>query len=114
MKEASYQLAGRYWLEIQYCTLGKFKQALGQARLRYELAKKRNSPGGMASSQWLIGYNPYQLGELVQARAEAQTMLELAGKNNLLALLKKKSILIIKGKIRRNIDETKNISEYYC
>jgi len=37
----------------------------------------------MASSQWAIGYNLFQLGELARARAEAQAMLELAEKNNL-------------------------------
>jgi serine/threonine protein kinase/tetratricopeptide (TPR) repeat protein len=80
--DESNHLGARYWLEINYRTQGRFKQALEQARLRYELAKKRNSPGGMAYSQWAIGYNLFQLGELAQARAEAQAMLEFAEKNN--------------------------------
>ena len=82
MADETNHLSARYWLEITYRTQGRFKQALEQARLRYELAKKRNSPGGMAYSQGTIGYNLFQLGEFAQARSEAQAMLEFAEKNN--------------------------------
>jgi len=85
MPNESYQLGARNWLEIIYRTQGRFKQALEQARLRYELAKKQNNVDAMAASQWAVGYNLYQLGELAQARAEAQSMLAFAEKNNLYA-----------------------------
>jgi tetratricopeptide (TPR) repeat protein len=84
MADESNHLGALYWLEISYRTQGRFKQALEQARLRYQLAKKRNSPEGIAYSQGAVGYNLFHLGELSQARLEAQAMLEFAEKNKLL------------------------------
>jgi serine/threonine protein kinase/tetratricopeptide (TPR) repeat protein len=83
MPEADNQLGARYWLELLYRPEGKFRQALEQARLRYDLAKKQNSSEGMAYSQGQIVYNLVQLGEYAQAQSESKSFREFVDKNNI-------------------------------
>jgi tetratricopeptide (TPR) repeat protein len=83
LPEVDSQLVARYWLEILYRTQGKFRQALEQARLRYDLAKKQNSTEAMAYSQWATVYNLVQLGEYSQALSESKLFREFVDKNNL-------------------------------
>jgi tetratricopeptide (TPR) repeat protein/tRNA A-37 threonylcarbamoyl transferase component Bud32 len=82
MPEVDNQLTARYWLEITYRTEGKFRQALEEARLRYDLAKKQNSMSDMALSHWQIAYDLEQLGEHAQALNEARSLREFVDKNN--------------------------------
>jgi tetratricopeptide (TPR) repeat protein len=81
MPEPDNQLAARYWLEILYRTEGKFRPALEQARLRFDLAKKQNSLGAMALSQMMIVYDLVQLGEFAQAQGELRSFREFVDKN---------------------------------
>jgi tetratricopeptide (TPR) repeat protein/TolB-like protein len=86
MPEVDYQLAARYWLEILYRAEGKFRQALEQARLRYDLAKKQNSSEAMAYSQGMVVYNLVQLGEFAQALNECRSLREFVDKNDVFIL----------------------------
>ena len=83
MPEPGFQLSARYWLEILYRTEGRFRQAIEQAGLRYDLAKKQNSLGTMAASQMQIVIDLLHLGENAQARSESESAVEFADKNNL-------------------------------
>jgi tetratricopeptide (TPR) repeat protein/TolB-like protein/predicted Ser/Thr protein kinase len=83
MPEIDYQLDARYWLEILYRAQGKFRQALEQARLRYDLAKKQNALERTAFCQGVIIYDLVQLGEFAQALKESQSYREFADKNKL-------------------------------
>jgi serine/threonine protein kinase/tetratricopeptide (TPR) repeat protein len=83
MPEPGNQLAARFWLEILYRGGGKFRQALEQARLRYDLAKKQNWTGYMAFSQGQIIYNLVQLSDYAQALNELRSYREFVDKNDL-------------------------------
>jgi tetratricopeptide (TPR) repeat protein len=86
MPEVDYQLGARYWFEISFRAQGKFRQALEQARLRYDLAKKQNKPESMAYSQGMVVYNLVQLGEFAQALNECRSLREFVDKNDVFTL----------------------------
>jgi serine/threonine protein kinase/tetratricopeptide (TPR) repeat protein len=83
MPEADNQLGARYWLEILCRAQGRFRQALEQARLRYDVAKKQNDSEAMANSQLQIAYDLVQLGEYGQALNESRSLREFVDKNSL-------------------------------
>jgi len=81
--EPRFQLGARYWLEILYRARGKFRQALEQARLRYEEAKKQNSAVTMAYSQGQVIYDLVLLGDYDQALNEFRSLREFVDKKHL-------------------------------